>query len=368
MTASSEQIRGAIAEQAGDWFAENDAGPLGREARADFMMWLKASPVHVEEYLGIKALARDLAAAADDPELELESVLTRARTDAVDVVALDRGVRRHDSAQSRGRVIRTWRSAAAAAAALVIVTTSAIWATHNGERFGLPRTYSTAHGEQSVRRLPDGSMLYLNTESQVTVHYSPQERVIDLNRGQALFQVAHDPERRLRISAGEAQVVAVGTQFDVYRRSGTVIVTVVEGSVAIVTQVQSPAQSTLLLPGHAVHLDAGHQLEVTGGRIGLPKPANPGAATAWLHRRIAFEDCSLSEVAAEFNRYGTIAIEIDDENLRGLRISGIFDAYDTDSFVAYLDSLAGVVVQATPTRIRVLSVASAQKAPLPVAR
>jgi hypothetical protein len=39
-------------------------------------------------------------------------------------------------------------------------------------------------------------------------------------------------------------------------------------------------------------------------------------------------------VAAEFNRCSRIS-EIDDEELRSLPVSGVFDAIDTESFVAF---------------------------------
>jgi ferric-dicitrate binding protein FerR (iron transport regulator) len=48
-------------------------------------------------------------------------------------------------------------------------------------------------------------------------------------------------------------------------------------------------------------------------------------------------------------------VEIKDESLRALPISGIVDAYDTDSFATYLATLQGVIVQRTPTQIRVLT-------------
>ena len=79
-------------------------------------------------------------------------------------------------------------------------------------------------------------------------------------------------------------------------------------------------------------------------------------ALAWLQREIAFEQRPLGEVADEFNRYGSIPIEIDDAALRALPISGVFDAYDVDSFVAFLKTLDGVRVERTPARIRVFSV------------
>jgi transmembrane sensor len=60
-------------------------------------------------------------------------------------------------------------------------------------------------------------------------------------------------------------------------------------------------------------------------------------------------------VADEFNRYGSIPIEIDDSALRALPISGVFDAYDLDSFVAFLRTLDGVRAERTAARIRVSS-------------
>jgi transmembrane sensor len=96
-------------------------------------------------------------------------------------------------------------------------------------------------------------------------------------------------------------------------------------------------------------------------RVGLPRRVDARATVAWLRRQIEFEDEPLGEVAAEFNRYGRLELEIDDESIRALRISGIFDAYDTDSFAAFLETLHGVVVQRAPTRIRLRSAASADR-------
>jgi len=372
MTANNEQIRAAIAEQAGEWLAEeNLSGSLDPERCAEFMAWIKASPVHVEEYLAIGLLSSDLVAAADDSRFELEVVRAEARSDGADVVALGRPMRDR-APDSASRI--PWRArpravaAVAAAAALVIVAASVVGSIRDGERFGLPRTYSTGHGEQTAQRLPDGSLLHLNTDSRVTVHYSRRERVVDVDRGQALFQVAHDGERRFRVSVKGAQVVAVGTQFDVYRRPDAVVVTVVDGAVAVSAEGRLPETAAGLLPERTVRLGAGYQLEVSDRRIGLPHSVDPRSAIAWMQRKIVFENRPLGEVAKEFNRYGSATIEIDDAALRAQPISGSFDAYDTDSFAVFLESLDGIVVQRTPNRIRVLSVPPGRQKPLPVAR
>jgi transmembrane sensor len=357
MAPSNEQIRAAIAEQANEWFIENRCGPLDREASVRFVAWLKSSPVHVEEYLAAAAVATEMKTAARATQTPLETLLARARTAADSVVELEYPLAGRVPTVPPYRVPPAW--SLAAAAILVFVALATLWLTRDGERFGLPRTYSTAHGEQSVRVLPDGSVLHLNTDSQVTVHYSRRERVVDLDRGEALFEVAHEGARGFRVAAGNTQVLDVGTQFDVYRSPAAVRVTVVEGTVAVYT---GPPQ---LMPT-AVRVGAGYQVEVRD-QVGSPQPVDARAAVAWLKRQIVFKNEPLGEVADEFNRYGHITIEID-ESLRSVPITGVFDAYDADSFVAFLATLNDVVVQKTPTRIRVFKRATTPREPLPNAR
>jgi transmembrane sensor len=348
---SDEQIRAAIAEQASEWFMENRSGLLDHKESARFMAWLQASPMHVEEYLRIAALAPDLEAAAKTNKTPRETLVARARGEPAGIVSLDRAGLGQLPALVRRRRSPAW--SVAAAAALAVVAVSTVWSMRNGERFGLPRSYSTVRGEQRIQRLPDGSVLHLNTDSAVTVRYSRSERLVSLDRGQVLFEVAHQDKRPLRVQTDWAGVVAVGTQIDVYRKSSTTTITVVEGYVEVYSGGGAPTTGDEL----SVRLKPGDQLDV-GDRIGAPRHVDARAAVAWLQRQIAFQDEPLGEVAAEFNRYGPITVEIDDASLRALPISGIVDAYDTDSFAAYLATLSGVIVQKTPTRIRVLARAS----------
>jgi transmembrane sensor len=352
MSPSDEQIRAAIAEQASEWFIENRSGPLDRHEAARFMAWLRASPVHVEAYLRIGALSPDIQAAAKMNKTPRETLLARARAAPDGVASFDQvGLGYLPTLPRFGRS-RVWSLAAAAALVLVVATT--IWSLRDGEWFGLPRTYSTARGEQRIERLPDGSVLHLNTDSEVTVRYSRGERLVRLDRGQALLEVAHPDARRFRVQTKRAGVVAVGTQFDVYRKSGATTITVVKGVVDVYGGDAPPPAG---LAAHSVRLNAGDQLDV-GDRIGAPRRVDARAVVAWLQRQIAFEDEPLGEVAAEFNRYSPIPVEIDDYTLRALPISGIVDAYDTDAFAAFLATLRGVSVQKSPTRIRVLREAS----------
>jgi transmembrane sensor len=359
VTPSEEQVRSAIAQQAGTWFIANQSGSLEQAERAAFVDWLKASPIHVEEYLGVALIAHDLPAAMDEPDLPLESLLEMARADDTNgVVSLEPPMRVRDLPSKQIRRPRVWSFATSTAAVVLVLAASALWWLHDGDLLGLPKTYQTAHGEQTMAQLPDGTELHLNTDSAATVRYTRSERVVEIARGQALFTVARDDHRRFRVAAGDAQVLAVGTRFDVYSKPDTTIVTVVEGSVAVLAG-QPPPPNVAGFPPDALRVTAGYQAHIdAGGLSAQPMPVDVQQAVAWQQRKIAFEQRPLGEVADEFNRYGSIPIEIDDAALRALPISGTFDAYDLDSFVAFLQTLDGVRVERTTARIRVLSVKS----------
>src|ERR1700722_12456099 len=86
MNASDAQIRSAITQVAADWYAAHRAGPLSEAERAAFLAWLKASPLHIEEYLGVAALERTLAAATGEPLMSIDDLVEMARRDSTEVV------------------------------------------------------------------------------------------------------------------------------------------------------------------------------------------------------------------------------------------------------------------------------------------
>jgi ferric-dicitrate binding protein FerR (iron transport regulator) len=78
MNSNDEQVRAAIAEQAGEWFVANEEGPMDARDCAALTEWFKTSPVHIEEFLGVSVVARDLKDASADPAYSLEAILARA--------------------------------------------------------------------------------------------------------------------------------------------------------------------------------------------------------------------------------------------------------------------------------------------------
>jgi len=351
VTPSDEDIRAAIASQASEWFIANQAGSLTEADSAAFLAWLKSSPLHVREYLGVARIAHHLPAVVGKPQVPLEAFLAQAQHDDDNLAPLRTLARGGSPPNTRRRV--PW--ALPVAASLLMLAAGLLWWARDGQLFGIPKTYRTAHGEQSLERLPDGSMLRLDTDSEATVRYSAKERLVEINRGQVLLEVAHEAGRRFRITTDGVGVVAVGTRFDVYRKKrGIVEITVAQGEIAVFTGHPSWLDARGDPPSEVRRVKAGYQVRIDGSPgSAQPVLVNLNEVLGWVQHKIVFERRPLGEVAAEFNRYGNVPVEIEDEELRTLPVSGLFDASDTESFVAFLKTLPSVRVDRAPGRIHV---------------
>src|SRR5690606_20728867 len=118
--------------------------------------------------------------------------------------------------------------AAALAASLVIALGGVWWLTE------VRGAYATRPGEQKVATLKDGSRIALNTDTRLDVRFDAGRRRIRLDRGEAMFEVAHDADRPFVVVAGDTRVQALGTVFIVRRTGDDVVVTLVKGRVAVV--------------------------------------------------------------------------------------------------------------------------------------
>jgi transmembrane sensor len=350
---SDERLRDAVLDQATDWFARQRAGgELTAAEHAAFMDWLRRSPLHVQEYLALQQLAGDLPVTLAGIAAELGPTSTEVARLPDNVVPFSGAQAPGFGTHRKGRRVDV-RAPLALMAALVIglvvyphVTRPALWS---------PYVIAVPHGEQRTIQLPDGSVMHLNASSRVTVRYCRAERLIELEQGQALFEVAADPSRPFRVRTDAAQVVAVGTQFDVYRRShDRITVTVIQGRVEVNPAPSAGTADPPRLAGNAVPLrvSAGEQVQLVPAMIPRVEPVDVHLATAWVHREIAFDRRPLAEIAEEINRYAPVPIGIEDESLRELRVSGVLDAYDTESMLLFLSQYGKVEVGKHEIRIR----------------
>ncbi len=347
--ASEDPVQQLVAQQAADWYVANREG-LDRESAAEFAGWLKASPLHVQEYLCLAQVAGDLRTAAGNPVTSIDSLVEGARNAPDEVAAV---VELPVARPALGRLppahgahapgAASWMRMAAAVAGVSLLGVLALWRLAPGIE---AVHHETAHGQHLSHSLPDQSLLTLDADSAVDVHYGSALRRIELVRGQALFQVTHDASRPFVVQAGPVAVTAVGTRFDVDRRADATVVTVLEGTVAVDIAPAPGAAPGTAAARHSVK--AGQQLRVDGDGVATgPVAVDAARSAAWLDGQIYFDQEPLAEVAAEVSRYSPQPIEVRDERLRSLAISGACATGDTDSFLAFVRSLEGVRVHGT---------------------
>lgn len=202
-------------------------------------------------------------------------------------------------------------------------------------------TYATAVGAQRLEVLADGSRVRLNTDTRIQVRLSNSERNIRLLKGEAFFEVAHDAGRPFVVEADGARVRALGTKFDVRRDNGRVSVTLVQGSVEVRQSRTAPA--TKLAPGQG--------LTVTEQGVSRPQRQDVADATDWINGQLSFNGVPLRDAVAEMNRYTVRKIVLTAPDAVGAeRVSGRFEAGDTDNFVAALGAVYGLKVTAKTAR------------------
>jgi transmembrane sensor len=212
----------------------------------------------------------------------------------------------------------------------------ALVATGIAMHFPSPRattqTYSTQVGELERLSLPDGSTIVLNTDSELRVRYSRDQRTLTLVRGEAAFRVARDPLRPFDVHAGTATVRVLGTAFSVRLKDpGTVTVGVTEGRVAI-----NPPSATVLAAG-----DLADVRGATVMRRNVPTELLV-SRLSWMHGKLTFTGETLAEAVAEFNRYHPRRFVIDDPRIAGLHLSGVFVAKDVEAIAAGLERTFGI--------------------------
>lgn len=193
--------------------------------------------------------------------------------------------------------------------------------------------YVTRPGEQQVATLGDGSRIALNTDTRVDVNFNADRRHITLDRGEAMFEVAHDADRPFVVIAGDTRVEALGTVFTVQRTRDEVIVTLIKGEVAVTRTGAEPGGATetpmLLQPGERL-------TEPKAGPARI-EPASVEAATAWRRGQTVFRETPLGAAVTELNRYGGPQVVIDDPRVAALPISGVFTTNAPDFAQAVAD-------------------------------
>ncbi|WP_189487354.1 FecR family protein [Asticcacaulis endophyticus] len=191
-------------------------------------------------------------------------------------------------------------------------------------------TYKTGIGEQRTVRLDDGTRLVLNTNSVLKVDFEKGIRRVRLERGEALFNVAHDKQRPFVVEANDGYVEAVGTLFVVRSEARGMEVTLLSGLVDIGHGEFNSSAKISLTPGD--------RWRETGAASVLDRPKIE-TVTAWRNGEIIFDETPLNVAVAEVNRYTKKPIVLSDNRTAQRKISGVVRIAEPEIFV---ETVAGV--------------------------
>lgn len=280
------------------------------------------------------------------------------------------------TAEGSDKRIARWRWHGFAASVAVTVVGAVSW-----HYWPAGTTYQTPVGGSESVPLPDGSKVTLNTDTEIRVAVTRTERGVQLERGEAYFEVAKDPGRPFVVRAADKRVIAVGTKFSVEKDGDKVRVVVSEG----IVRVDDNAPSTLVisngsngsngregvagtlsprgehrthsstdLSGQGVTLPAGSVAHVEGDSVLVQdKPLQEvnEEYLSWRGGYLIFRDIALADAVAEFNRYNTRKMIIKDSAIAAIKLSGKFRSTNFEAFVRLLEDGFAIHAQATADEI-----------------
>lgn len=325
-----------IDAEAADWLVRLEEDYVSAEDRAAFLAWRSASARNREAFDRLSALwgGFDMAKVLAD---------YGASDDNAGLLARDAARARLNAFARRAVLTGVAASVAVAAAAGVALQFQGRYVDPNR---GLVETQI---GEQQTVSLPDLSVIEVNTNSRVEYSYEQEAREIKLVRGEAFFKVAPNKDRPFTVETPNGRVVAVGTAFTVRLDNNKVDVLVSEGSVVFLpsdfgsAKPVKPQEIASLSPALTA-ISAGQTavFQERGEQVDLIEPEALARKLSWRQGVLAFSGDPLSDVVQDVSRYTDVVIEIDDQTLRDLPVSGYFKIGEVDELFEALELMAGL--------------------------
>ena len=306
-------------QRASDTLTKLYSGQLDTAAAEALNPWRAEDSGYLEEFLGTAHLLGDMKALADDPDI----------AKVMDAPVVPEPVN------------KKWPGLAVAASVVLAIAIGLgvyIGQDHSGSssNSGNVLRYVTKVGEQKTVELKDGSILMLNTATELLVDITDQYRHVFLERGEAYFDIAKDPNRTFTVDMGLHSVTVLGTEFNIRKTSESFVVAVLGGTVSLHQQDEEPSSSASLPAdpdgkGQTIQSPSQYRLEAgwvarvntTGGELSGYQPDNISSLQNWRSGVIEFEGTPLYQVARELNRYSAKKILIEDPSIVDMEIYAV---------------------------------------------
>ena len=318
MTDTSTPVGPDIASKAAHWFARLQEEDASEEDFQEWQRWLAGDPVHQRAYREIEH-AWSLVGKVPTPWATHSTPRPTPEELPADAPHIN----------TRQRLRPATRLTLRAVAASVLIALAFALTSHWTD-MGRPSGYSTTTAEQRSIRLSDGSRIVMGAQTELKPLFNEHARRVALGRGEAFFDIAHDPSRPFTVIVGSSEIRAIGTAFNVRALSDRILVTVTEGRVAV----------TDTDPGAEIQVAGGEQITLTRSGQIKEKRLAQNAAASWVEGRFEYRGEPLRDVIEDLNRYADHRIVLTDPSLGSLRYSGTVFADHLDE---WLEGLTGVL-------------------------
>jgi transmembrane sensor len=343
-----------VSQEAAYWYIRcTDERPMRRRDRKLFLKWLKTSPENVAAMLhmfrldgrcGNQVLVNKTSELSDSNVYDIKSGEPVSHYDYNPSNSVPDTVKR--------KLRPAWAIAATVAAIAIF--------------FGVRRemtdkpvegTVITAASQWQHMTLDDGSIVHMDARTRLKIEFTPERRLIHLYEGQAVFEVAKDPDWPFTVRTDVVDVTAVGTRYGV-AVDKDVTTTVSEGTVRVSTRDTQHSTDRLVRAGEEFRVPRDTDTEMAATiRRGTAAGAIADLSELdvlkidaerkldWANGWLSFNGETIGQAVREFNRRNKLQIEIDDHRIADQKL-GVYRLRvdSTESFAKLLDSQQGIVV------------------------
>ncbi len=207
-------------------------------------------------------------------------------------------------------------------------------------------TYETAVGEQKHAVLPDGTQVFLDTDTKIRARFNSDQRRVAIERGRCNFHVREGDDRPFVVDAATNLVVTARSTFDVRRDGDDVCVVLTQGTATI----GHSDDGTINRTGRET-LGAGDHF--TAGRWGSHKDRpNLAPLIAWQTGQAVFDNETVAGAIREMNRYSVVKLAVSDTDVGKMRISGVYRVGDNVAFARAIATLLPVMLELDTNQVR----------------
>ncbi len=347
----TSDIKNDLTTEASAWLAQLESESMKSDDLAAFKEWVERSPAHKREIRRLASLSNDLNILA-----EMAGPLREAAN------------KQRQIGNIRSKI--KWPKLNALASFGLVVTFMVLgnFFINTLEQVNSPILYTTNVGVHREIELNDGTVIGLNTDSKIEIDYSPMRRKVRLLKGEAFFQVAHNPDRPFIVYAGEKSVKAIGTAFIVSLLPKAFEVTVTEGKVELSNTAnitnnptldalgihqsiqrpaisEAPAMPIFLSAGETVTYDPDESSKVLTDVIETVSEREMQRRLSWKDGLLDFSETPLIDVIDDLSRYTDMKIEISDPALRNLKFGGLFRTDELQALFSALETTFAIKIE-----------------------